>query len=666
MRLLARFVSLLLLASCAVIAPPPPAPPAPQPAAEPQPYGFTVAEEARILEMEDKREWDADLVSQWLHHENPLHRRRIALALGRIGPHVNHGATELASLVTDPDSTVRAAAAFSLGQIADAASADALVQFANDADGDVAAEAVEALAKLGAKLPLARYSPFTAAEVREGVRARAIRFLFRFRSDDASAIAAAALESPSAVIRQEAAYALARRPLASARAKLELLTSDPNILTRSYAVGAIGRIADPQSLPIVLNAMRDPHPWMRTNAVIALARLATKEPKSIERPQSADDVLLVVDLTNDPDPGTRASSIDALGWYARTSDRARKRLLDLATSGSRWVRELAAGAIAKHLGDEKLLPADITGWSKVRVLEAAAPISDRVRAAYAKDSDAMVRAQALATIADDKVAANADLIRTGLDDADVVVRGYSTERYSHLSEPGKLAKLQAAETRARGDQQNDARISAVRALADFEWPEREAFLRGLLADRDTVIRRIAADLIEQKLKQPRPSFTPLAVPARDYTAIVQWSRTPHTATIKLARGAIRVALLTQEAPMTTWNFAQLAGAHYFDNSSFMRVVPNFVIQGGDPRNDMEGGPGYAIRDEMNLQKYTRGAVGMALSGPDTGGSQYFITHSPQPHLDGGYTIFGRVTDGMTAVVDQVERGDKVETITIDR
>src|SRR5581483_10133237 len=105
--------------------------------------------------------------------------------------------------------------------------------------------------------------------------------------------------------------------------------------------------------------------------------------------------------------------------------------------------------------------------------------------------------------------------------------------------------------------------------------------------------------------------------------------------------------------------------HYFDNTSFMRVVPNFVIQGGDPRNDMNGGPGYAIRDEINLQKYTRGAVGMALSGPDTGGSQFFITHSPQPHLDGGYTIFGRVTDGMNAVVDQTERGDRVETITID-
>jgi cyclophilin family peptidyl-prolyl cis-trans isomerase len=117
--------------------------------------------------------------------------------------------------------------------------------------------------------------------------------------------------------------------------------------------------------------------------------------------------------------------------------------------------------------------------------------------------------------------------------------------------------------------------------------------------------------------------------------------------------------------MTTWNFAQLAKRGYFNDTSFMRVVPNFVIQGGDPRNDMNGGPGYAIRDEINLQKYTRGAVGMALSGPDTGGSQFFITHSPQPHLDGGYTIFGRVYDGMNSVVDQTERGDRVLTIAID-
>jgi len=120
-----------------------------------------------------------------------------------------------------------------------------------------------------------------------------------------------------------------------------------------------------------------------------------------------------------------------------------------------------------------------------------------------------------------------------------------------------------------------------------------------------------------------------------------------------------------DAPMTTRNFADLARQGFFNNTSFMRVVPNFVIQGGDPRNDQNGGPGYAIRDEINLQRYTRGAVGAALSGPDTGASQFFITHSPQPHLDGGYTIFGRVVDGMGGVVDQTERGDRVTTITID-
>jgi len=225
----------------------------------------------------------------------------------------------------------------------------------------------------------------------------------------------------------------------------------------------------------------------------------------------------------------------------------------------------------------------------------------------------------------------------------------------------------AAEERARRDKQNDARIAAVRGLGEVDFPEREAALRNLLRDADPVVRRAAADVIEEKLGKPRPQITPLPVekPAAEYAEIVQWSKSPHTATIHMTRGNVVMALLTQEAPLTAWNFARLARARYFDETTFMRVVPNFVIQGGDPRNDMEGGPGYASRDQLNLQKYTRGAGGMALSGPDTGGSQFFITHSPQPHLDGGYTIFGRVIEGMSGVVDQTERGDKVVTIAVD-
>lgn len=663
---------LLTIIAVACNSAPPRVPPPPVAAAPPAPtaYALTAAEEAQILALEDRREYDPTLVEAWLHHPNPLHRARIALALGRIGPHTfidsngngerdtterQAGVEDLAGLIKDPDPTVRVTAAFALGQIGDVAAADTLGQFAMDADGGVAAEAVEALSKLAPRLPLARYVPFTAESQREGVRARAIRYLFRFRSDEASAIAAAALASPSALIRQEAAYALARRGYAPAREHLELLLSDPSALTRSYAARALGNIASADSVERVVDALLDVHPWVRTNAVVTLAKIAAKDPRVGDRPE---DAVKVIALTDDPDPGTRSSSIEALSDYARHNEIARKRLLDIAVNGSRWQRELAAGAIAKQLGDEKLLPADLSSWAKVRVLEAASAVSDAVRARYAGDADPLVRFNAISTIPDDRVDANLQLIRTALEDSDVIVRGYAIDRFAKSSAADKVHVLAAAEERARHDTQDDARLAAIRGITD------EAFLRSLLRDDDPVVRRVAADLIEQKLGKPRPQFTPLPVKA-DYAAIVAWANAPHTATIHMARGRIEVQLLTRDAPMTTWNFAQLARKHFFDGTTFMRVVPNFVIQGGDPRNDTEGGPGYAIRDEINLQKYTRAAVGMALSGPDTGGSQYFITHSPQPHLDGGYTIFGRVTDGMTSVVDQVERGDKVETITID-
>jgi cyclophilin family peptidyl-prolyl cis-trans isomerase/HEAT repeat protein len=656
-----------------------PAPPAPQPAA---PYGLTVDEEATILRLEDRREYDRAVVDAWLHHPNALHRARIALALGRIGAHTfadtnnngvkdvgerQAGVDELGALVKDPDGPVRVNAAFALGLIGDSAGAEALVRFAGDRDGTVAAEAVEALSKLGEQVQLSRYAPFTEKTEREGVRARAIRFLFRFKNDEAAGIAAAALDAPSPAIRQEAAYSLARRPIASARPALELLLTDPNPQTRAYAATALGRIGSPESLGRLLDALGDAHPWVRTNAAVALGRLATKDAKALDRAQLIDDVGKVITVTEDPDPGTRASAIDILGWYAPKSEAAKKRLLEIAANGSRWERELAAGASAKQLADASLLPADLSNWAKVRVLEAGGKVADAMRAKWADDSDPMVRANAIGSIPDEAADANLAMIRLAMADPDVVVRSQAIDRFSKTKADKKLLILKNAADRGIVDHDNDARLTAINAVAEIDDPEREAYLRALLTQRDVVIRASAADAIEKKLGKPRPQYTPLPIerPLSDYATIAQWARLPHTATIHMTRGNIRMTLLPQDAPMTAWNFAQLAEKKYFDNSSFMRVVPNFVIQGGDPRNDTSGGPGYAIRDEINLQKYTRGAVGMALSGPDTGGSQFFITHSPQPHLDGGYTIFGRVEDGMPGVVDQTERGDKVETITID-
>ena len=122
-------------------------------------------------------------------------------------------------------------------------------------------------------------------------------------------------------------------------------------------------------------------------------------------------------------------------------------------------------------------------------------------------------------------------------------------------------------------------------------------------------------------------------------------------------------LLADEAPLTVDNFVMLARKGFFNGQFIPRVVPNFVIQAGDPRGDQNGGPGYQIRCEINEVTFERGALGMALSGKDTGGSQWFVTHSPQPHLDGGYTVFGRVVSGMEAV-DNIVRGDVIRFVSI--
>ena len=130
------------------------------------------------------------------------------------------------------------------------------------------------------------------------------------------------------------------------------------------------------------------------------------------------------------------------------------------------------------------------------------------------------------------------------------------------------------------------------------------------------------------------------------------------------RGTLEIELLPAEAPLTVAAFLTLVDRRYFDGTRWHRVVPNFVVQDGDPRGDGWGGPGagFVLRDEINPVRYETGTVGMALSGPDTGGSQYFITHSAQPHLDGTYTVFGRVAGGGSTVLDAIGQGDRIRSI----
>jgi cyclophilin family peptidyl-prolyl cis-trans isomerase len=150
---------------------------------------------------------------------------------------------------------------------------------------------------------------------------------------------------------------------------------------------------------------------------------------------------------------------------------------------------------------------------------------------------------------------------------------------------------------------------------------------------------------------------------------IDWNRIliriPQKATVRTSRGDISVELFPEEAPGSVVNFVNLAEMDFYDNLTFHRVVPNFVIQGGCPRGDGYGSLDYTIRSELGYLHYDKaGMLGMASAGNHTEGTQFFITHSPTPHLDGNYTLFGKVTSGME-VVHRIRQGDQILSIDIE-
>ncbi len=154
----------------------------------------------------------------------------------------------------------------------------------------------------------------------------------------------------------------------------------------------------------------------------------------------------------------------------------------------------------------------------------------------------------------------------------------------------------------------------------------------------------------------------------------QWNNPPamaidpnkqYTATISTNKGDISLDLHAEAAPKTVNNFVFLAREGFYDGVTFHRVISNFMIQGGDPTGTGRGGPGYRFEDEFknNPHKHETGTLSMANAGPNTNGSQFFITHAPQPHLDGRHTVFGQVTSGMD-VVNAIRQGDQMVAVTI--
>ncbi|MDX6303049.1 MAG: hypothetical protein QOI77_18, partial [Blastocatellia bacterium] len=261
-----------------------------------------------------------------------------------------------------------------------------------------------------------------------------------------------------------------------------------------------------------------------------------------------------------------------------------------------------------------------------------------------------------------------DILRKSLKDQDVIVRATSAELLAELTpNEGNAQMLIVALTAALRDQDlNDAALAILDALGKQKSAAANDAIKTALDSSDHLIRRRAVALLKandvgdfsNRIGTVKTRYTDA-----DYRRAIARSGKNVTATVVTSKGAFTIEFLPEEAPLTIDNFILLARKGYFNGQTIPRVVPNFVVQAGDPRGDQNGGPGYQIRCEVNEVPYERGTVGMALSGKDTGGSQWFVTHSPQPHLDGGYTVFGRVIRGME-VVDNIARGDIIRRVII--
>ena len=222
----------------------------------------------------------------------------------------------------------------------------------------------------------------------------------------------------------------------------------------------------------------------------------------------------------------------------------------------------------------------------------------------------------------------------------------------------------------------------IEVAQNFQAPKDLEAIQAIIVALDSLKSEDARPLFERYVDSP---FTPIRQSAQnalnrlttepitaDFSGGSQGLRTDfpplspdsiYFATVQSEAGTFRMRLLSEAAPVTCANFRYLAKSGYFNGILVHRVVPAFVMQTGDPRGDGWGGPGYAIPCEYNPQPYLRGTVGMALAGKDTGGSQWFVAHLPQPHLDGRYTVFGTVTDGMD-IVDRVQKFDRIIAIKI--
>jgi len=632
------------------------------------------------------RRADAESIVPLIRHRDPRVRREAARALGLIGDPTTQGTLEAA--LTDVDLAVRSDAAFALSQIwawelakvervrAEAAAETvlietlggavdqlrrqgvgaefvssmvrALAEFGDGSDdairevwGDarlpnaVRAEALLADAlrqrrKLAQPFPAAAVAPLAGAWAQPDLRFAAAYLLGRLvPADDAREPLAALLQAAWPDADEDARAWLLRGagPLGVSEPILATL-ADGSLRLRINAVRGAGDL--PNAL---LLALEDPDRWVRAEAFGALART---------NPQPVLDLAGdLVDMQVHSDPWLRARALEALA---------------AATELVPQRRAVAMTAIQEPDPDVRA-----AGWTLLGALPDPMALSALLAAEEPDRGAQLAVALAVAGREEPEVEARLREWLTGPDPviAAVAADGLSKREGTHLA-----TALMDAWRAFPGEAEWERRKAIVDALAVREDLD-PRFLREGLVDPSAHVRIAAFRVLIERSGRSALDVAPTArtteAPADAWFGVDDVER----AVITTAHGDLTVLLYPRIAPAAVANFVALAEAGTYDGLLFHRVVPDFVVQGGDPENTGWGGPGYTIRDEFSPLPYVRGTLGMARSDKDTAGSQWFITHSAQPHLDGHYTAFGQLLLGWDALT--ALRGDDViESVRIVR
>jgi cyclophilin family peptidyl-prolyl cis-trans isomerase/HEAT repeat protein len=679
----------------------------------------------RIMRAEDERRWDAADLGALLFDRDARVRRRAALAAGRIGD--ERAVPSLVQLLqSDKEKEVRAMTAFALGETESMSAADALLVALRreNESGEVRARVLEAIGKIAAAAPksdearaktlgeailntLAVESTRKTASERELVLL-GLTAALRAHPANAAPVVAKFLSHPDARVRADAANTLARLRAKEATDKLRSLLNDTDAVVRANAARALGAAEDgPSFEPLLARSTGDADERVRVSAIRALGSLkdaraalplldrAVKLFQSYRAaktsasalPSETNELLEIATALGRLLANTgNAQAIAFLREFreaeaitapeieialARVSpalylrEKPFDRLSDPSTRamiGKDW---RAASSLAQGLGEINGMNGETAG-SGIISNQADAQI---ILKAMLDDASvpALAVPDVLRAFASIKSGETAEDLRQKLSAPDVIVRATAAELLGGLApSEANTRALATALPIAMHDELNDAALAILESLGKQKSAAANDVLKTALDSPDHLLRRRAAALLEANGAgdfQSRIGTVASRNTLADYQRALARRDKQVRAVVATDKGIFTIELLADDAPLNVDNFVQLAHRNYFNGVTFHRVVPNFVVQGGDPRGDGNGGPGYQIRCEINEAPYERGAVGMALSGKDTGGSQWFVTHSPQPHLDGGYTVFGRVVGGMN-IVDQITRGDHIRSISI--